>query len=418
MKRIYRITFVLMLLAILVSTMSLTAFAESVYFNGTVGESETFWIHTDYDTTVDDCAIVNGDVPGMHLSLPNPASVCLEGTPTKAGTYTIYVSVTTSVGMELEYTVTVSIDEAKTPTETPKPSDGTPKITKHPTGEKVIEGDSAVFIANADNVRQYAWEITIADAVLDCTQLPTYLGKNVKVSGANSEKLVLSNIPKELNGSYVRCRFIGAEESVYSEYAKITVTPLSEATPEVTKHPTSETVEEGGEAVFIAKAKYTQIYTWQLISPEGIIFDCETVHLTFPELKVTGAKTETIVLSNIPLELNGYQIRCMFTAGDAAVSNSAKLTVTAKPTEPPTEEPTEAPTEATDATEEPETHPTAKAPENNATDATAAKPSESDTGNSAGSGDTLLIVAVISVTAIVIAAIVAGTILILKKRKW
>lgn len=422
MKRIYRITFVLMLLAILVSTMSLTAFAESVYFNGTVGESETFWIHTDYDTTVDDCAIVNGDVPGMHLSLPNPASVCLEGTPTKAGTYTIYVSVTTSAGMELEYTVTVSIDEAKTPTEAPKPSDGTPKITKHPTGEKVIEGDSAVFIAKADNVRQYAWEITIADAVLDCTQLPTYLGKNVKVSGANSEQLVLSNIPKELNGSYVRCRFIGAEESVYSEYAKITVTPLSEATPKVTKHPTSETVEEGGEAVFIAKAKYTQIYTWQLISPEGIIFDCETVHLTFPELKVTGAKTETVVLSNIPLELNGYKIRCMFTAGDAVVSDPAKLTVTAKPTQPPTEEPTEAPTEATvEATEAPETQPSEEKPQennDNPADVPSVEQPEPNTGNSDGGGRTLLIVLIICAAAVAIATIAAVTILILKKPKW
>lgn len=433
MKRICRIIFILMPLAMLVFTMSLTAFAKNVYFNGTVGDSEKFWIHTDYDTTVDDCAIVNGDVPGMYLSLPNPASVCLEGTPTRAGTYTIYVSVTTSAGMELEYTVSVAIDEAKTPTEAPKPteepkpteapkpSDGTPKITKHPTDEKVIEGDSAVFIARANNVRQYAWEITIADAVLDCTQLPTYLGKNVKVSGASSEKLVLSNIPKELNGSYVRCRFIGAEESVYSEYAKITVTPLSEATPWVTKNPTDETVEEGGEASFVAKAEYTQFYTWQLISPDGVIFDCDTVHLTFPDLKVTGSKTERITLSNIPLELNDYKIRCMFTAGDAVVSNPAKLTVMASTTEPPTEEPTEAPTEATaESTEAAETQPTTEEPANNngnVADVAATEPPETDTGSSDGGSHLLLIVLIICAAAVAIAAIVSYTILILKKSK-
>lgn len=422
MKRIYRITFALMLLAVLVSTMSLTAFAESVYFNGTVGKQETFWIHTDYDTTVDDCAIVNGYVPGMYLSLPNPASVCLEGTPTKAGTYTVYVSVTTSAGMELEYTVTVSIDEAKTPTEPPKPSDGTPVVTKNPTGESVVEGESAMFIAKATNVRQYVWQIGIADASIDVKDLPGYIGKGVKVSGWNTETLVIENIPKELDGAHIWCRFVGAEESVTSSSAVLKVTAQKDATPVVTKHPTSETVDEGGEAVFVAKAKYTQIYTWQLISPEGVIFDCDTVQLTFPDLKVTGAKTSTVTLSNIPLELNGYKIRCMFTAGGTVVSDPAKLTVTAKPTEPPTEEPTEVPTEApVETTEAPETQPTAEKPEENngnPADVPAADQSETNTGSIDGGGRTLLIVLIVCAAAVAIATITAVTILILKKPKW
>ena len=186
----------------------------------------------------------------------------------------------------------------------------------------------------------------------------------------------------------------------------------------ITKHPTGETVEEGGEAIFIAKAKYTQIYTWQLISPEGIIFDCDTVHLTFPNLKVTGAKTEKIVLSNIPLELNGYQIRCMFTGGDAVVSNSAKLTVTAKPEEKPTEEPTEQATEApSEPTKAPETQPATEKTENNNQDDTLQQTTTGSTEipEKLFSNRTLLIALIISVAAVSIAGITAFTLLMMKK---
>ena len=419
MKKICRITLILMLLAMAVFTMSFTVFAESVYFNGTVGENEKFWIHKDYDTTVVDCAIVNGDVPGMYLSLPNPASVCLEGTPTKAGTFVAYVSVTTSAGEDLEYTVTVAFDEAKAPTEEPKPSGGTPKVTKHPTGETVVEGESAVFIARADNVSQYIWEIGMGDESMTCEEYHKHNDKGAEISGYHSEKLVIYNVPMELDGVHVWCRFVGADSSEYSDTAQIKVIAQKDATPVVTKDPTDETVEEGGKAVFVAKAKYAQHYMWQLVGPDGVIYDCSTVNKSFPDLKVSGATTERVTLSNIPLELNGYKIQCMFTAGDAIASKRANLFVTAKPTEPPTEEPTDAPTEATiGRTEPPETRPVTEEPEhNNFTNPTVTQPSEHDTGSSTGSGSTLLIVGIVCAAAVAISAITAGTILILKKQK-
>ena len=58
-------------------------------------------------------------------------------------------------------------------------SAGTPVVTKNPTGETVIEGGSAVFVAKATNTKQYVWEIAIADAVIDCADLPGYLGTGV-----------------------------------------------------------------------------------------------------------------------------------------------------------------------------------------------------------------------------------------------
>lgn len=409
MKRVSKLLAILILICMMLAVMPLDAAAAEGYsVNGTVGEYLKFVFFDDKEDIVESTDHT-GNVPGMKIVFPSDGQVAIEGTPTKAGTYVLEITVYTQRTSGYNIVLTVTIQD--------KPSDGTPVVTKDPTGESVVEGESATFIAKATNVRQYVWQVGIADALIDAEDLPAYIGKGVKVSGWDTEKLVIENIPKELDNAYIWCRFVGAEESVTSSAAVLKVTALEDATPVITKHPTGETVEEGGSAVFVAKAKYTQIYTWQLISPEGVIFDCETVHLTFPDLKVTGAKTERITLSNIPLELNGYKIQCMFTAGDAVVSNPAKLTVTAKPTEPPTEEPTEAPTVATNA---PETQPVAEEPENNngnTADAPATEPIETNTGSSDGGNSTLLIVLIISAAAVAIAAITAVTILALNNAK-
>lgn len=410
MRKLRQFMVFLLFAALVLTVMPIhAAAAESYNVNGTVGEHLKFVFFND-DQDIVEATEHSGNIPGVKIVFPSDGQAAIEGTPTKAGTYVMDITVYTQRTDGYNIVLTVTIQD--------KPSDGTPVVTKNPTGEKVVEGESAVFIARANNVRQYCWQLGIADALIDAKDLPSYLGKGVKVSGWDTEQLVIENIPKELDNAHIWCRFVGAEESVTSSAAVLTVTALEDAIPVVTKHPTDETVEEGGESVFVAKAKYTQIYTWQLISPSGIIFDCDTVHLTFPELKVSGEKTERITLSNIPLELNGYQIRCMFTAGDAVVSNPAKLTVTAKPTEPPTEAPTEQPTEApSEPAEVPETKPAAEKPENDK-QADSEKPttpvggeiSEKDSGNK-----TLLIVLVISAAAVSVASIAAFTVLKMRK---
>ena len=409
MKRLSKILAAVILFSMLLAVMPLdAAAAESYNINGTVDEYMKFVFFYDEEDIVESTEHT-GNIPGMKIVFPNDGSVAIEGTPTTAGTYVMDITVYTQRTDGYNIVLTVTIQD--------KSSDGTPVVTKDPTGETVVEGESATFIAKATNVRQYIWQIGIADACIDVEDLPSYLGKGVKVSGWNTEKLVIENIPMELNGAHIWCRFVGAEESVTSSAAVLKVTAQEDAIPVITKHPTGETVEEGGEAVFIAKAKYTQIYTWQLISPEGVIFDCETVNLTFPELKVSGAKTERLTLSNIPLELNGYKVRCMFTAGDAVVSDAAKLTVTAKPTEPPTEAPTEAATEApAEPTEAPETQPPTEKQENITQEPSAPKVTEvpEKSSGDTGGGKTLLIVLVISTTVVTITGIAAFTVLKLK----
>lgn len=415
MKRVFSTVCILLLLITFTSFTAQPARAADweYTFYGTVGQTEYFIITSNAYDEIQEAKIYNGVIPGMELDISGGVTLGLVGVPTTDGEFKVFITLKTRDLGTVDIKVTVYINPASS-------SEGTPVVTKDPTGETVVEGESATFIAKATNVRQYCWQIAIADACIDAVDLPSYIGKGIKVSGWNTEKLVLENIPTELNGAYIWCQFVGAEESVTSNAAMLTVIAEKDATPIITKHPTDETVEEGGEAIFVAKAKYAQHYIWQLVSPDGIVFDCDTVHKSFPDLKVDGAKTERITLSNIPIALDGYRIRCMFTAGDTVVSDMAKLTVTAKPTEAPTESPTEPSTEPpTEAVTEPtkgnvtdSDKNTSKKNNSNKFDKT--EQSQPSKQENTGGNTALLITAIIAGAAVAIAGIMAFVILKLK----
>ena len=375
-------------------------------FYGTVGELEYFIITSNAYDEILEAKIYNGVVPGMELDVSGGATLGLVGTPTTDGEFKVFITLKTRDLGTVDIKVTVYINPAES-------SDGVPVVTKNPSGETVVEGESATFIARADNVRQYCWQFALADAGMEASELASYIGRGVKVSGWDTERLVIENIPEELDGLYVWCQFVGAEASVDSTAAMLMVVPLEDASPEVTKHPTNETVEEGGEAVFVAKAKYAQEYLWRLVTPNGDTYDCDYIHNYFPGLKVTGATTERLTLSNIPLELDGSRLCCLFTAGYTVASDYAKLTVTEKPTEP-TEESTEPPTEA--PTEEPTEEPTEAsretAPGRDFSDRTGSNRKDKDEEKSGG--NTVLIVLIAAVAAVAVAAIAGFTIIKLR----
>lgn len=415
MKRACRVFGLMMVIVILSGLLAVPAAAADweYTFTGTVGETAYFVITSNAYDEILEANLYNGSIPGMELNVAGGVTLGLAGVPTTAGEFTVYIMLTTKELGIIDIKVVVTIEPSSV-------TSGTPVVTKNPTGETVVEGESATFIARADNVRQYVWEIAIADASIDCSELESYIGKGIKVSGWDTDTLVISNIPVELDGAYVWCQFVGAEESVDSKAVEIKVIPQEDATPVVTKNPTDETVEEGGEAVFIAKAKYAQSYLWQLVSPDGKVYNCKDAPKTFSGLKVSGADTERIVLKNIPLELDGYRILCKFTAGEEVSSKSAKLNVTPKPTEPTTEPPTEETTEATtEATTEPPVETTTEAPtEAPVTTEKVTEPPEPEKEeqreSGSGGGVALIIVAIIAVTVVAVAGIAGFVILKLK----
>ncbi len=97
----------------------------------------------------------------------------------------------------------------------------------------------------------------------------------------------------------------------------------------VTKHPTGETVERGGKATFVAHAAGATSVTWRLVSSDGqeVIYAAAAPDY-FGGLGVWGASTDSLTLSNIPDNLNGWLAEAMFTGeGGPVFSWGARITV-------------------------------------------------------------------------------------------
>lgn len=415
-KNTARLICVLLAVILVASLMPQTVSAATLDYTATAGEYASFRFYENYDEEVQSASIDNGGISGMSLTYPNPAAVALSGTPSVAGYYTLYVSVYLQNGEWLQFTLNVDVKEAPA---APPAVDEIPVITKHPGSETVTETDSAVFTVHADHTSQYMWELLTADGKTVAGEKLEVTFPGLKAGGYGSDRLVLDNIPLSLNGCKVRCCFVGTAQSVYSNYATITVKAAKDATPVVTKNPTSEWVKEGGLCQFVARAKYAQYYGWELISPDGTCYEADTLEGLFEGLKVSGEYSDTLTLRNIPAELDGYRARCKFFSASVTASAPAYLYVIPNPETTEATEATEAPTEAaTEAPTEPETVPTEAAteaptepPVQTEAPAPEAQTPEAEDGNSG-----VAPVAIVSGAAVAIAAIAAFVILKLKKR--
>lgn len=412
-KSVFRFLSLITALVVLVCALPMAAQATAVSYTAKVGEACSHVFYQNDADVVTAASITGGSAPGLGVAIIGGNSVALAGTPTTVGTYELSVSVETQNSGALQYTISLTVQEE------PPVSAGIPVITKQPGGETVYETDSPAFVANADNTKQYVWELLTADGTtIPCSNLAAaYAG--LTVTGFDTNTLQLGNIPLALNGSKVRCLFVGTEQSVYSDYASITVRSAKEAKPVVTKNPTSEKVKEGGLCQFVARAKYAQYYDWELISPDGTYYEADTLEGLFEGLKVSGEYSDTLTLRNIPAELDGYRARCKFFSASVTASAPAYLYVIPNPETTEATEATEAPTEAaTEAPTEPETVPTEAAteaptepPVQTEAPAPEAQTPEAEDGNSG-----VVPVAIVSGAAVAIAAIAAFVILKLKKR--
>lgn len=110
-----------------------------------------------------------------------------------------------------------------------------------------------------------------------------------------------------------------------------TIAPTPTVNPylRLTKSPTGEVVDEGGKALFVARAEnYTSI-SWFVANSAGtIVYQDGTAAQAFPGLQVSGLGTETLCLNNIPYEMSGWRVYATFTGlGGPATTDSAYITV-------------------------------------------------------------------------------------------
>ena len=89
--------------------------------------------------------------------------------------------------------------------------------------------------------------------------------------------------------------------------------PTPVPTPNITKDPTGETVDVGGQAIFIARADNVKTYDWRFVSPDGTReLNKNQAQTYFTGLSISGADSDTLILRTIPYSLNGWKVICYF----------------------------------------------------------------------------------------------------------
>lgn len=106
------------------------------------------------------------------------------------------------------------------------------------------------------------------------------------------------------------------------------VTPKPEqAKPTVSKSPSDETVEAGGSCSFIARADVETHIDWYFNDTADKEYDCADAKKALPELRLKGEKDEKIILSKIPIEMDGWKIFCVFVNDKGESTETKKATI-------------------------------------------------------------------------------------------
>ena len=128
---------------------------------------------------------------------------------------------------------------------TPTPANNLPIITKSPTDETVTEGGSAMFVARYENAIWAVWHFVSPDRQTDMTyEAAQSRWPYMEIVNGMYSTMTLRNIPLDLNGWTVYCRYTNNFGSTDTKSALITVkaaptpAPTTAPTPAPTTAPT------------------------------------------------------------------------------------------------------------------------------------------------------------------------------------
>ena len=328
-KNLSRILSVFLIVLLLASLPMAQAFAAYDCKCGTYSELVLAQFSgKDDNNIVDKASISSGSCPGMSLKLSADATqILLSGTPTKPGTYKLTVAFEMRDGQPGSTDATVNVAavqptvQASASTTAPKKDDnfqlklsltgGAPyEVTLYTNTSNSTSGGAAgttwTFESDSQNV-------TVGTKGMESSVQTYYDYLTVK----NSAGTATSNVVAVTNPSYT------------------TVTPSPSPSPageiKITKQPTGETVEEGGRAVFIARAENAASFVWRIVSPDTTnTYPAKDAPDYFKGLKVSGTDSDRLVLENIPASMNGWKAECKFIAADGKTylcTNGAIITV-------------------------------------------------------------------------------------------
>ena len=217
-----------------------------------------------------------------------------------------------------------------------------PSITKDPTGEIVLEGEYAIFIARADYADQIEWRFVNPkndDSVNARDVGSRFPGTHCE--GYDEETLVVYNIRYEMNGWEAVCKFTGNGGSAFSKGARITVTKNGPLPPSITKDPV---VTSGSDKLSVtATDPNNGVLNYQWYSSA----DNSNANDDGKDVKIAGATSATYVPPETPGTV--YYYCAVWSTVDGQKSIEAKSRVAAvthaiQPTPEPTPAPTPEPT--------------------------------------------------------------------------
>ncbi|MBQ6927935.1 MAG: hypothetical protein IJQ36_06445 [Oscillospiraceae bacterium] len=207
-----------LLLCVALALPGMTASAENI---GTypVGE-EMGWIEFYRSSLpIESCILSSGYLPAGVQVIAEEYAVYITGIPETTGNFVAEYLVMTTEAVDSAY---LSFTVSSAPTPAPATQDIV--ITKSPTGEHVEAGGSAKFVARANNAERIVWRLVSNDTTntVQCTEAGEFF-PGIQVSGLGTETLVLSNIPKSLDGWRVEAQFWNGNRHAESNGAEITI---------------------------------------------------------------------------------------------------------------------------------------------------------------------------------------------------
>lgn len=234
----------------------------------TVGD-EGWWTLYEASESVDSVKLISGALPAGFELGKTETTAYIAGTATTAGTYECTIEVSFNSGETLQYAATIVIAA--------KP---VVKITKHPIGEIVTEGDRTYFTASAENYSSAVWQLVSGDGktVVDADKLEEkFPGLKVDLSKneQGQEQMNLSKIPMDMDGWDVRVKFVGTDGiAVYTDSVWLVVEKFEVKAPKIDTQPRGGEFTVGDSVLLTVQATSPDegelIYQWYSTSSGNI----------------------------------------------------------------------------------------------------------------------------------------------------
>lgn len=319
-KRILSLVMTVIMLTGLLCTAVVPAFAndgggDPAHYWGTQGSEASWFINERAGFNVNKVTSISGVLPdGMRTRVRN-GKLYVSGTPTEAGTFNANIHVRATNGKRTW-------------------DDQLPVvITIEPGRHKDYSLPAYYATLKVDDYKKLSFDMDSSGSITDylCTgSVPNGMAASMDRYG-----VYLKGSPTT-PGTYSFT--LKAYNSSYNCYVSqpVTLTVKGNSVPTITKSPTSETVDEGGRALFVARASEADSITWY-INGNGTTYLASDAPYYFTGLTVSGTNGETLVLNNIPLVMNGFTVQARFTNNLGSVySGQAKINVNSIYVAPPT----------------------------------------------------------------------------------